>query len=161
MLAILCLSVREMVANLGQSDKDGWELLVTRLVAKTVFAEIKDKLVFIGFAGDDGEREGYLILQKSLSNSLQDRELGIDIVHIIYGEEINSTYGGISQCVLKENAIEIELSSEAAVILGTTQTITVRFTLSEAVIERLDSHLSLLFEDDPSVFSRRLSQCDC
>lgn len=129
-------------------------MTTTQFEATKVHAESEMDVIIVGFANEEvGE---YLLLQKSLSSSPQDKELAIHKIHISYKEQANSTYGGVRKCLLTEDRVQIHIDSDAATALGAGESIEIRLSVSESILHKLESHLESLFDDQPGAFISRV-----
>ena len=122
----------------------------------TLFALIEgedsDSYISIAFADDEFDTEEYIILQKAIFCTEEDKELGMDKVYIEYKDQLYSNYGGILKVILKNGLIEIYVDCNTAKVLGTNEQITVTFDQDVSCINDLKMYLQKMFVDELGVF---------
>lgn len=91
----------------------------TEFHAEFVYTESNDDLITVGFADTQFNTEKYILLQRSISITAQDKLLGLDNIYITFLDQSRSNYGGILKFELKRNLLLIELTEQAANILKT------------------------------------------
>jgi hypothetical protein len=105
----------------------------------------------VGLSEDETGEGEHLILQRSCEFSDQDRRLGMATYCLVTPS--GTAYGGVVSCTLKDRTLEIDLSRDNAVKLGTS-----RFKIDLAVdaetIRRVRDGLRRIFpkEDRPAQF---------
>ncbi len=102
-----------------------------------------DDVLTIVFADKADEPTTYLLLQRSLLPSEQDKRLGQDKVYLELNEQIHSAYGGIKQVDLNDNRLRLVLDDETADGLGTSTGLEVR--VDEQMAANLRKQLGRLF----------------
>ncbi|WML46647.1 Imm10 family immunity protein [Neobacillus sp. PS3-34] len=113
-------------------------------------------ILMIGFADAEFNTKEYILLQKSLAPGEQDKELGLDEIHIEYNDQIHSTYGGILNVELNNDCIEIELDDHTARQLQTGKSICVSFDKKNETILTLEKNLTIMFQDYKVIFKSKL-----
>jgi len=98
----------------------------------------------IAFANSP-EPESYLLLQRSLVPTNQDKRLGLDRVYIELNEQIHSAYGGIRRAQLQGDRLFLTLDSQTASKLGSDEHLEVKVNPSDA--KNLRTKLNELFAD--------------
>lgn len=101
------------------------------LVAKYVTNIVENGIAIVGFADDEFKTKHYLLLQRQLAPSEQDRRLGHDAIHIERDSPNNSAYGGINELRLEKNRLFIRLEPKTSKHVSEGQEIEVRFNLEE------------------------------
>jgi len=117
----------------------------TRFDADEVKIQEENGVLLVGFANGDGK---YLLLQRTLSPSQQDKELGQDQVHLELNDQRYSTYGGISGYTTYSNRLILEIVPEGAARIGSQATLEVSFNIPENELRMLNEKLKELFVQD-------------
>ena len=91
------------------------------------YAQDDGLLQMAGLANDQFKTKQYLLLQKTVHPSDQDRRLGQDQVHITLNDQEHSTYGGIVQVLLNRDSLALRLIPKASHELGTQEDLMVGF----------------------------------
>ncbi len=110
---------------------------------KHLFIGEEDDILTIGFADKADEPTTYLLLQRSLLPSEQDKRLGQDKVYLELNEQIHSAYGGIKQVDLNDNRLLLVLDAKTADELGASTELEVR--VDEQMVADLRKQLGRLF----------------
>jgi hypothetical protein len=126
--------------------------MITKFDAAYIFTQSDNDMAMVGFADKQFETEKYLLLQRSISDLHQNKEIGLNEVHITYNEQSRSTYGGIQKCILYKSGVEIHLDSNTAAKLDTAKKIEIGFIANSAEIDAIQTCLQLLFIETPEVF---------
>lgn len=74
--------------------------------------------VMVAFADREDSPFQYLILQRALAPSDQDRRLGHDLVYLEVNDQLHSCYGGIDRLRITDREIVIDLSEDVVNSLG-------------------------------------------
>ena len=111
----------------------------------------EDRLV-VGLADDASAPERYLLLQLALDPDEQDRELGLDDVHLEVDDQSRSVYGGIASCTLTRDRLELRLDERAAGEVGAF-CVRVALDLDADRYSTLRDGLRRLFRDRPGVLT--------
>jgi len=80
-------------------------------------------VLIIGFAESKSDPGRWLILQRTLEASEQDRALGQDVVHISMNSDASGMYGGVMTAVVYPSSIEIGLTNSAAKLFAVDQVV--------------------------------------
>lgn len=121
---------------------------MVNLIASSCIARVDDGVIIIGFGDDEIDTQNYLLLQRSVMPTLQDRILGHDKVHIAFSSQTNSTYGGITRFVLRTGMAEIYFDDQAAKALGIPDWLNITFAFSHDQFQTLTEHLERMFEGE-------------
>lgn len=81
--------------------------------------------VVLGFVDDEQTPSIYVLLQRALEPSKQDRELGHDRVHLQVGESA-AGYCDFDKVILSQDGLSLSLTKEAAKQLDTDEAINIR-----------------------------------
>lgn len=87
---------------------------VTRLKSAFVHLQEDDEVVMVGFADREYDTRDYLMLQRTLSPTAEDIDLGMDDVHVSVNGQARSRYGGVRAIVVSNDIISIHFTEEAA-----------------------------------------------
>ncbi len=109
-----------------------------KLMANCVTYQTQDDVAMLGFADDECNPSQYIMLQKGLRPSSQDRECGFDQTYIEVNSQIHSGYGGVVEAQLKENRLVLKLDPQAASEMSVDETIEITFRgPKETIAEQL------------------------
>ncbi len=78
-----------------------------------------DGIAMIGFADAEFATTQYLLIQRSLIPSQQDRELGHDRIHIEFDSQNQSGYGGVDAIRLEGTSLVVQLNDSMSKQLHT------------------------------------------
>ncbi len=81
--------------------------------ASHLFLQDNDHLTLLGFADDESAPSQYVLLQKAKEHDEQDRQMGMDKIHIQIEDESRSLYGGIKRISKEGKHLLIELEEKA------------------------------------------------
>lgn len=84
-----------------------------RLMAACVVCEEQDGNYLLGFADSATDTSKYVMLQRSVELSEQDRNLGFDQPHIEIDDQSRSQYGGITRAELSDGRLLLLLDDNA------------------------------------------------
>jgi hypothetical protein len=126
----------------------------TTLNANFLYSQVNNDIdvLIIGFADDEFDTEEYVLLQRSLNPTNEDKELGYDKVHITYNDESQSLYGGIKKFFLKRNLIEITLEQEVSEILNCHNVIEITFCIGKDEVIDIHNYLIKMFSNENSIY---------
>ncbi len=116
--------------------------------ATHIFSQDDGHLAIIGFSDDEFEPSKFIILQKTHEYDEQDKQLGMDKVHIQIEDESRSKYGGIKAISLSKGIINITLDDETKSILKVDGDIEIALDMNNPEIDNVVSSLKTLFEAD-------------
>jgi Immunity protein 10 len=119
----------------------------TEFEAAQVNSQEEDGILLVGFADDAGH---YILLQRSLLPSTEDRKLGQDHVHIEMNDQHHSTYGGIKDYILSRDKLAIQFLPAAAQKIGSQLTLDIRFKITEDAFQNLKRKLSQVLAGEVS-----------
>ena len=86
----------------------------------------EDGVALLGFADDQFNTTQYLVLQRTVDATNQDRVLGQDKVYIQLNER--SAYGDVQEAQLEEGRLVLRLDHATAAQIGNGETIEVEFS---------------------------------
>ena len=112
--------------------------------AKNVSGSAQNGVVMLTFANDAVAPSQYVLLQRALNPSQQDKDLGQDRVHIQINAELNSGYGDISEASLDASGLSLRLSQETAARLRTDEHVEIRFNLSTQQYRDIETKLATM-----------------
>jgi hypothetical protein len=98
-----------------------------KLTANCVTCQTQDDVAMLGLADDEFDPTQYILLQKGLHPSPQDRECGFDQTYIEVNSQIHSSYGGVIEAQLQDNRLVIKLDPQAATDMSVDETIEITF----------------------------------
>jgi hypothetical protein len=105
------------------------------LTAKNVELENDGFSLTLAFADEQMGEGGYVMLQKGLESDEQDKKFGFDKVHIEVGTQKKSGYGGISQMLLSDAMLRIELTEKGKQFLQMQEDILVSLPIDDPKLE--------------------------
>ena len=115
----------------------------TRINGRFWHSGEENGVLVLGFADDKDQPSQYLLLQRTLAPSAQDRRLGQDGIHIEINDQSNSAYGGIRRVELKEDRIVLSLGESTARAIGSEENVEV--VIDPAKNDDLRDELARLF----------------
>jgi hypothetical protein len=118
--------------------------MVLILQAACVTNKVQRGAAIVGFADDEFKTKHYLLLQRQLAPTEQDRKFGHDRIHIERDSPKYSAYGGIEECRLEDKRLLIRLDPKTAKDVSKTQEIEVRFNLGSERLAELREALRQL-----------------
>ena len=107
-----------------------------QLEADHVYSFDDEDMVMVGFADDRVNPSRYVILQKSKTCAEQDRQLGLDQIHIEVEDQSRSTYGGIKSINLEDDQLIIAITQEARMALNIDGDIEIKVNPSDSTITK-------------------------
>jgi hypothetical protein len=124
---------------------------VMRIQATEVDAGEDEDIFCLSFGYAAGAVAGYLTLQRAKEFDEQDRQLGLDDVHIEWNDQGMGAYGGMTAVELHTNRLLIVLDAATAAELGLGRdtNIEVRFAVSRESFGELRDALAHIFEGRP------------
>jgi hypothetical protein len=127
----------------------------TVLNANFLYAQIDEEtdVIMIGFADNEFDTKDYILLQKTLNPSEEDVEAGFDEVHIIYNDESQSLYGGISKFYFTPNRVEITLNEDATEILNSSPVIVINYVQENINVNEFHEYLLQMFSNGQGIYS--------
>ncbi|MGN7360291.1 Imm10 family immunity protein [Paenibacillus sp. SAF-054] len=127
----------------------------TVLNANFLYAQIDEDIdvLMIGFADDEFDPQEYILLQKTLNPSEEDVVAGFDEVHLMYNDESQSLYGGISQFYLTPNRVEITLKENAAEVLHSSPVIVIHYDQENIDMSEFHNYLLQMFSNEQEIYS--------
>jgi|SRR5579885_3611987 hypothetical protein len=114
------------------------------LTANCVTCQTQDDVAMLGFADDEFNTTQYVMLQKGLKPSQQDREQGFDQPHIEVNSQIHSGYCGVVEAQLQENRLVLKLDPQAAADMSVDDTIEIAFHVPTERLKEMGDQLRLL-----------------
>lgn len=112
--------------------------------AKSVSSLEENGVVMLAFADDPAAPSQYVLLQRTLNPSQQDKDLGQDRVHVQVNGELNSGYGDISEASLDRSGLSFRLTQETAERLRTDEHVAIKFSLSADELRDVEAKLSAM-----------------
>jgi len=91
--------------------------------ASHIFLEDDGYAIIIGFANDKDAPSKFVLLQKPKEFDEQDKQLGMDKIHIQIEDESRAAYGGIKSISKNQDHVLIDLDSDTAAALEVEGTI--------------------------------------
>ena len=114
------------------------------LIANCVTCQTQDEVAMLGFADDEFNTTQYVMLQRGLKPSQQDREHGFDQLHIEVNSQIHSCYGGVVEARLHEKQLVLKLDLQAAADMSVDDTIEIALHVPAQTLKDIDEQLRLL-----------------
>lgn len=118
-----------------------------------VFTQDDGCMVMIGFADSEIEPNKSLILQKSHEHDSQDKQLGMDKIHIQIEDESRSKYGGINSVNVSEGVVRFSLSDDAKSALHIDGDIEAEVSEDHPDFEEVKAQLKEMCESEQIAFS--------
>jgi len=109
------------------------------------YAQEEEGVLTIGFTDNVDQPSQYLLLQRSLTPSDQDKRLGHDRVHIELTDQGYSAYGGIWRVRLASDRLSLFLDEKMAQTLNCEAELEVTLKLDAQEAADLRKHLSRIF----------------
>jgi len=95
----------------------------------------------VGFADNQFETREYLLLQRTMMPNEQDRNLGLDGIHIQVDGPNKSGYDGIESIRLRRTDVEIIIGPKLLPLIGF-ERVQVSFQTDDATFSKLREYLS-------------------
>ena len=121
--------------------------------AKHIFAQDDGYMVMVGFADDEFEPNKFVILQKAHKYDDQDKQMGMDKIHIQVEDESRSKYGGINAVSVSEGMIKLLLSDDTKSALSLDGDIEAAVPVDHPAFEEVKSQLKKICEAEQIAFS--------
>ena len=115
--------------------------MATSFVATEVTTVPLDGVPTVGFSEGQDFGGGYLLLQRELNETEQDRRLGLIGTYVEFGDQSRSGYGCVESLTLQRNSAKLVLTANAAAQFKE-QEISVAFNLGDRDFEALTSAIS-------------------
>jgi len=115
--------------------------------AHYVACQIRDNVALLGFADDQSNTTQYVLLQRDLEPSHQDRELGHDNFHIEINGQQYSGYGGIASARLQGSRLVLQLDPQTAADISVDNVIEITLLVPMEQLKELIKQLRLLLGD--------------
>ena len=112
---------------------------------KHVIVQEDDAVLTVAFADRPDQPTTYLLLQRLISPTEQDKRLGHDKVYIELNEQSHSAYGGIKQVQLRNNRLLLRLDDKTASLLDADQDLEVELRSDAKEVANLHAQLKRLF----------------
>lgn len=126
-----------------------WEPDIAKEIsARHVTVEENGDTLTIGFADDAINPTSYLLLQRTLKASEQDKKLGLDKIYVECDDQLHSAYGGVKEVSLYPSKIVVSFSDRFPNALGGERNITVEFGESRFDFDTLRSALEKVVSDE-------------
>lgn len=122
--------------------------------ATHIFCEDDDYMIMLGFADDELEPNKFVILQQSRSYDDQDRELGMDKLHIQVEDQSRSQYGGITAVNVTKNRVTLSLDKSAQSTLMVDGDIEISFSMDHPKANITLFNLEKISKRDGIIFSK-------
>jgi hypothetical protein len=116
----------------------------TRFKAEFVYTQNVDELIVVGFADKQFETKEYVLLQRSLFATEQDKQFGFDNVHITFFDQARFRYRGIQLINLNKDSLEIHLKEDMAIELNTKSSIKIDISQASFDFDKVSEKLELL-----------------
>lgn len=98
--------------------------------ASSVKAYSENGIAVVGFADDEFNPTQYVLLQRTLMPSEQDRNLGMDQPHVEIHPPTRSAYGGVDQVIVERGRLMLWLNNAMTRKVDNTSPITISFDLT-------------------------------
>ena len=121
--------------------------------AAHIFAQDDGYMLMIGLADNELEPSKFVILQKTHEYDDQDKQMGMDKIHIQVEDESRSQYGGINAIQVTDEVIRIALSDEARSALSVDGDIEVAVLKGHPDFEEVKSQLKKMCEVEGIAFT--------
>jgi hypothetical protein len=99
----------------------------------------------VGLADHEYETNQYVLFQKTIHPTEQDRFTGLDQVHITVNEQNRAMYGGVKKVTLATDKLTVYLSSETAKEVGTDELISVALAPKICNLDLFAAGLRVMF----------------
>ncbi|AJQ94839.1 Imm10 family immunity protein [Gynuella sunshinyii] len=140
--------------NVGQQAEIYQEITMNYCFDAThIFTQDDGYMVMIGFADDEFEPTKFVILQKAHEYDDQDKQMGMDKIHIQIEDESRSKYGGIDSIQVSEGSIKVSLSDDTKSALSIDGDIEVVVPAEHPAFEEVKFELKKICEVEQIPFS--------
>jgi hypothetical protein len=121
-------------------------------IAGFCYSENNENVQMAGLADHQFETQAYILFQKTTHPTAQDREMGLDQVHVTVNDEAHSCYGGVNRVILQTGSLLMKISQVACKSLGTEEEIVVAIPPKvpgvDNLAEGLQKMLGSIFSDE-------------
>lgn len=118
------------------------------LRANCVTCQTQDDVAMLAFADDEFNTTQYVMLQKGLKPSQQDRTLGLDNLHIEVNSQDQSGYGSVETALLEKDRLVLNLDPKAAAAMSVDATIEISFRVPMEKLKQISDQLRSLLGPD-------------
>ncbi|MFC7441983.1 Imm10 family immunity protein [Laceyella putida] len=125
--------------------------MTTKLKGNALCMQVEEGVIQFGFADDEFDVKEYLLLSRSFEIDDQDRELRLEGVHIEWGDQLRSAYGGVEAVILSEHQVIFKVDRDTAVRLGTEETIEIEVADARYYPKGAAMFLARLFGEENGV----------
>lgn len=133
--------IDESIGGLVMVEKVGFEAAVISLTVDT-------SVRIAAFADSERDPQQFLVLQRAVSPTNEDQELGLDGLHLELGGQQQSAYGAVDGFKLSDQCLAIGLTEAAARRFGVDREVRVTLKVSEAEIDRIAAFLAQMLPLD-------------
>lgn len=126
--------------------------MITKFKANFLYAQTENDVLIVGFADDEFETNSYVLFQKMLVSSEEEKKCGFDKIHITYCDQMHSAYGEILKFVLKNSKVEITFDAKTAEALNINEQLEIVFLPNDKKMIEIKKSLTQLFINDENVF---------
>ena len=114
-------------------------------IAGFAYANDDGEVLMTGLADHQYETRNCILFQKTIHPTAQDKQLGLDDVHLTVNSQDRSCYGGVKQMILQSGLLLLRVSPEAAKALGTDQDIRIAIPKDLSGMDGVASSLQRMF----------------
>ena len=119
-----------------------------KMQANYITYQSSDSIVMLGFADEEFDASQYVILQKEVMPSRQDRDLGMDRPYIEINSQACSGYGIVRTAQLKVSQLVIMLDVQSASRLSVDESIIIDHKSPPAILRDVITYLRLILGND-------------
>lgn len=124
--------------------------------APVISAKTENGVAILGFANDEVNTTQYLLLQRLLNPSQQDRALGLDRIHVQLNER--SEYGAVKEACLRVQSVVFQFDEATAAAVSNGEPVEITFNVNSAQLDSLATQLRQLIGKDNVTFSYNQSK---
>lgn len=118
------------------------------LRANCVTCQTQDDVAVLAFADDEFNTTQYVMLQKGLKPSQEDRALGLDKLYMEVNSQGQSSHGGVETAQLESNRLLLTLDPKAAAKMSLGDTIEISFRVPREKLTEISDQLRFLLGPD-------------
>lgn len=115
-----------------------------RFTASCITWQNDNGVALLGFADDEFDTTQYLLLQRTLEPDQQDRDLGLDRLHIELNDQARSDYGTVEDARLRRQGVTFRLDRTTAATVSNGESIEIAFDVTAARLQEIAEQLRRL-----------------
>lgn len=126
--------------------------LIAKIVEASIEGEDEDSYISIAFDNGDVNVSEYVILQKALTYSEDDKELGMDQIYVEINGQQGASYGGVLRIVLKSKELDVYFDSKTARKLGAETELIINFPENHENLGTMKALLEQMLNEEPVIY---------